>query len=1370
MTMDNNNPQVPNQGAREEMMALSYHDTVYNKEWRAAMFAEVSARAEGLKPSKDAKMNDKRAAKLAEKLIEIAGLDEFDLAVLNLPRGWQDKGKLGLHFYSKVVAAVVFRGVGVPADIKAALLAGEVAVAGNLSKKFPIKAIKPLVKQVKKPDVKELVMPNGKFPKLVILGGMSSKARKAWLEVLGDYNIPYISSADEMISKFFDGIDVSIEDLSALIRLHYPTASENDASLLKFVRGYDDVLQVRVTEDKKYANFHEFTVNGETLKKYTALSGKLDGMHPYADGTKDGHDGVTATKTFAVLLSYVLQGHGKRGMLGRLAYPTDAWMEKDTGAFFGARTEAIRRGKVAILSVQATKGFGIHVVNGTGEDRAAVAGELSAKGIPSICHHQMGWLTAGIGAQARGVGIGKRKNKLGKLIEMLIMFSKPDKAEKMANRVSLAKPTAYVEGMTQAALKIRLATGEEVALDGIKVSVAYAVCGLLVNGSGPAISRPDFTMTVFCPKQTFKTEIVLGIDSSEADAEKAAKDGLEFPESGKCGDALVLWHGEKRSTFTLFNGEFTRLDAGKWSWNKETRRLEVSVTIAWRYTTQTEKLVADGIKARTAPEAIEIVSGGTAVDQPQVFLTHEELKGTQGLVAMWAESVPSGVVYDPNVGLTPEQQDEFQIWVLKNTKVVTIRRQVNTIHYVNLKALHGENPAYVFEDDNWISWTGEAIFGEVVLAVEYSTTFQAEGTSELFPELMYSLALLNRDFSYLWETKGARRRRGSFHGLNHMVQNKHGNSAQEPPVIDLGLPSAVILTVEELKDEKGNMVTHGTDYIKALAKKYPVGFYVAFSGMKQFIDPGALEMLSGRAGTLNAVISNTVDLVKYFVLDESRRPGRSMAEQIFSYMRLIRKAATAMLTAGNVLKKPFRTGKMLTRKVAPTCRAGVEAWELHVNPLDPVVLNGTLKADQVVGNNRVPVIFWGAFKVVLDEKTPIGVFEIDAYCWAAINEGDGDGDSIAVLLLPETVKIGKGDAAREIFPQKMLWDACHTVHPGGVTTRLSASGLWVTGPGQVAPLTGGYTAMYGKDFANHPYADFLREAPKKQIANLIAGEGGVGIFNAMELPLFADEDMPSEMSYEALVAGILQHYSRFVGASYGVATNALYMLSVAFEENNTDLFRDLMPVVVFTARFLHEGKHLGGMNSNATRFWHGLDSVIRDGGIMVLNDRGLDTKLHGAEALRYVVETLLGGDSIAEDGIHLTDSQLLLLRDLRKIALVGNTADREVENEDMGLEKFQNFTIQDWARVFRLCRLVGKGQITRLNPNEQLSDAAAIRSALEDGGEGHALTDRLTADDIEILVGGTLLGKVAKSAFNIHRMVVEAVRGQIAEEEAELYS
>lgn len=1364
------NPKVPNQGnQKEEVIAMRYQDTVYSKEWRAAMFAEVSAKAPGLKPSKDARLNEKRAAALAEKLIEVANFDEFDLAVLNLPRNWRDKKSLALHHYSRLVSAVVFRGVGVPADIKTALLAGEVLAVGNLGPKFPLKAIKPLIKIGKKPDVKELVLDNGKFPKVVLIGGMSAKKRTAWVEILSDYNIPFIQSADEMIAKFFDGINVSIEDLSALIRLHYPTASEHDASLLKFVRGYDDVLQVRVIEDKKYANFHEFTINGETLKKYTALSGKLDGMHPYANGTKDDHDGVTATKTFAVLLSYVLQGHGKRGMLGRLAYPTDAWMEKDTGAFFGPRTEAIRRGKVAILSIQATKGFGLHVVNGTGEDRAAVAGELSAKGIPSICHHQMGWLTAGIGAQARGVGLAKRKNKLGNVIDALIMFSKPDKAEKMANRVSLAKPTAYVEGMTQSALKIKLATGEEVALDGIKVSVAYACCGLLVNGSGPAPSRPDFTMTVFCPKQTFKTEIVLGIDSTEADAEKAALEGLQFPESGKCGDALINWHGEKRSTFTLFNGEFTRLDAGKWMWNKETRRLEVSVTISWRYTTQTEKLVADGIKARIAPEAIEIVSGGVAIDQPQVFLTHEELKGTQGLVAMWAESVPGGVVYDPNVGLTPEQQEQFQAWVLKNTKVVTIRRQVNTIHYSNLKTLHGDNPAYVFEDDNFVTWTGEAIFGEVVLAVEYSTTFQAEGTSELFPELLYSLALLNREFEYLWETKGARRRRGSFHGLNHMVQNQHGNSAHEPAVIDLMAPNAVILTAEELKDENGNMVTHGTDYIKALAKKYPVGFYVTFSGMKQFIDPGALEMLSGRAGTLNAVISNTVDLVKYFVLPENRRPGRSMAEQIFSYMRLIRKAATAMLTAGNVLKKPFRTGKMLTRKVAPTCRFGVEAWELHVNPMDPVVLNGTLKADQIVGGNRVPVIFWGAFKVVLDEKTPIGVFEIDAYCWAAINEGDGDGDSIAVLLLPEKVKVGKGDTAREILPQKMLWDACHTVHPGGVTTRLSASGLWVTGPGQVAPLTGGYAVMYGKNFANHPYADFLSEAPKKQIKNLIAGEGGVGIFNAMELPVFADEDLPSEMSYQALTAGILRHYSLFVGASYGVATIALYLLSIAFEKNDTEMFRDLMPVAVFTARFLHEGKHLGGMNSNATRFWNGLKSIIQGGSIIVLDDNGLESRLYGVEAMRYAVETLLGGESIADDGIHLTDSQLLLLRDIRKIALVGNTADREVEDEEMGSEKFMDHTMQEWARVFRLCRLVGKGQITRLNPNEQLSDAAAIRSALEDG-QGHALTDRLSIDQIDNVVGGTLLGKVAKAAFNIHSVVVDAVRGQIAEEEAELYS
>lgn len=1348
----NNNPQDPNKGTKEETMAVTYHDTIFNPAWRAELFAEANKRGEWSKANPNAKLGTSNAAKMAQKLVEVAGLDEFDLAVLNLPRDWKDR--LPLDQYSRLVAAVVLGGVGIPAAFKASLLKGEVGLAGKFSAKFP-KVFAQHLQVMRKPEAKHIVLETtGRFPKYIIFGNLGAKDQNAWLKLAEAHRINVVTSADELMRHFYDNVEVSLAQLSAFIRLHFPVVDAQTANL-KFVRNYDDVINVRVVEDKRFANFHEFAINGETLKKYTALSGKLDGLHPYLSGDKETHDGRSAIKTFMLVLLHVLSGKGKRGMLGRLAYLTDAWMEKETGAYFGDRTEAIRQGKVATLAVQSTKGFGLHLVNGSGEDRKAVAMELSRMGIPSICHHQMSWLTAGIGAEARGVGMTKRLNKMGQLIDTLVMFSRPDKATKMANRVSLAKPTAYVEGMVKAALKILLSTGEAVALDGIKTSVAYANCGLLTNGSGPAISRPDFTIKVFCPKQTFKTEIVLGLDCDQADAEKAAVEGLEFPESGKTGDALIIWHGEARSTFTLFNAEFKRVEAGKWSWNKETRRLEVSVVVSWSYTTQTEKLVADGIKARIAPEVLAITATdtGATVEQPQVFLTHEELKGTQGLVAMWAESKEGGVVLDPNTGLTAEQQAEFSEWVKDNTKMVTIRRQINSIQYANLRKLYIHKSGYKFQDDNWVEWTGEAIFGEVVLAVEYSTTFQAEGTSELFPELMYSLAILSTGFNYLWHEKTSVNRRSGFSGLSYMAQNE-APTGINVPVIDALAEDAEILSKDEIQD-----MSHGREYIKALAKKYPAGFYVELGSQVQYVNPAALQMLLGKAGTLNAVVSNVVDLVKYFVIHPDRRPGRSMVEQISSYMKLIRKAATAMLTAGNVMKKPFRTGSMLTRKVAPTSRFGVEAWELHVNPADPRVLDGTLVPGQIVGANRVPVVFWGALKVVLNDKTPIGVFEIDAYCWAAINEGDGDGDTIAVLLLPNCLKVNNGTV---LNPQQMLWDACHTVYPGGITTRLSASGLWVK-DGVVTPLTGGYAAMYGNNFENHPYADFLREAEKKEIQNLVLNADKTGVFNCMELPVFHN---PEVMSYEDLVNGIFKHYRQFVGSSYGIATVALYLLSIAQEKGWNELKQDLIPLVVFCGRFMHEGKHLGGMNENATRFWDGLNSVVHTGSIRITNALGTETELQGIVAMRTVVEEFLGGNEIAEDGLHLTDSQLLLLRDIRKIVIVGDKVDRETEDTKFGTEKFQDFLLADWARIFRLCRLVGKGTVTRLGEHEKLSDAAAIRSALENETGGHALTDRLSADHIYSLIGDTLLGKVAAEACEIHGTVVDTVRKQIIEDES----
>lgn len=1347
MTTNNlGNPNIPDNGNTKGDVAAMSH--IINPDWYRPMLAEAMAVSRFMPAATH--MTAEAMKKAALKLIEAAGLDDFDLAVLGLMPGWKVQGMNGAD-YSKVVGACVFGGVGIPADFKAALLAKKVILAGAvMDHRYPLVFDKH-VRKYATPTAAAVV-----GTEYVIFGAYTDKkAREQWMEMFqGEMfsNVKFIHSPAELMAEFYGDLEVTLPMLSAYIRLHAPETNANDKSLLKIGRGRE-AAAIRVVEDKDYVGYHKFHLDGMELKKYTALEGVPDGLYPYNAATNVLHDGKSAIKTFALVLHHVLTGYGEDGMKGRKAFLTDAWLEQVAGSHNSDRIDAIRTGKLAALEFVPTAGYGFHLVNGSPDSMLKAQRAILRKGIPCIAHKQMSWVACGIGAEAKGVGLQEIDG-----VQMLLAFFKQDKAEKFLDRLQLVKPTAMVPNMARSALSICLSNGKTVALEGVKLNLAFANCPLMTNGSGNACARPDFKQTVM-HKSKIRTEIVLAKDTTKDEAEMVGANLVVFHESGKTDDPIISYDGGARVTFNDFNAEFKREKSGRYYWDEDKRLLVVECEIEWQYETSTEKFVFDGAKFRTTPDEYwALSSDGNPVAGVDVFLTHEEVKGPQALVAMWAEDT-DGVVYEPNMGLSAEQQASFAAWVKAHTKITTVRRKVNHILKSNLRKRYDNDPAYKFLEDNVIEWTGPVVYGSAVAAVEYSTTYQAVGEGEMFPELLYSLTLLSREFSYLWEEKDARKRRGALHGINHMVENQHGgNSHKTPPTIDIKAGD-LILTEDEIDGK-----THGKQFLKALEEKYPIGFYAKYGDkLLQYVDANALRHLTGAAGTLHPVVANVVDLVKFcFDGGKKKRAGKTADGLAKSYFKCLKKAAAVMMISPNLIKRPFRTGKLLNRKVSTVSRYGVDAWELHVNPLDPVVTDGTLSDGQIVGANRVPVFFWGAFVVVLDPRTPVGVFEVDPYCWAAIHEGDSDGDGIAVLVLPETAEVGKrGEQGyRSIFPQKLLWKACHESG-----TRLSASGLWYDpATDDVSPLTGGYSAMYGNDPMNHPFFGFLAAERKKNV-DVLVSDGNGGIFNAMRLPV--EEGSSREASYLTLCNAVRTHYSQYVGASYGVSAIALYLLNVAFGQGRMDRVKDLIPLVVFTSRFLHEGRHLCGTNAKAQGFWAAYDQVVRVNWIEVVDDEGNVRKLEGVAAMRYVVEDVLGANEIADDGLHLSDAQLLLLRVIRKIALVGNAADRANDDAKFNHQEFYGWELQDWARVFRLCRLVGKGAITRLERNEQLKDSAAIVSGVD--GEGHSLSDRLEAAHIEDVALNTMLGKVAKSALSLHSTIVRSLRKQVKDAEKAQY-
>jgi hypothetical protein len=345
--------------------------------------------------------------------------------------------------------------------------------------------------------------------------------------------------------------------------------------------------------------------------------------------------------------------------------------------------------------------------------------------------------------------------------------------------------------------------------------------------------------------------------------------------------------------------------------------------------------------------------------------------------------------YDPDEGFTPEQLLAMGNFLEEEGRLVDWVYEVNAHHELMYRALYEGKEGWTFLGEGVIVHRTKAVFGDIVMSLENTCSFENVASFDLTPSMLLNIGKVHPEFAeHLW-TKAARKR-GSFQGALSMAFNKPKHAVPVIPVSPRGVANFDV--VVEGKDDRS--------LVAVLAKKYPLGFeLITGSFGSLFVDICAVRDLGAfsQGGTGYSYAEELCDFIRFLMTPKKLGDATGRIKKAMGQIRadLVMSLVDSKKTAAKLL----RTGSGTSRKVMTTSRKGVGWAEVHVNPLDAVVVQGKLSEGQVVGISRIPADTFGAAVVVLDENTPIGVFEVDALFWHACNEGDADGDAIGVLYV-----------------------------------------------------------------------------------------------------------------------------------------------------------------------------------------------------------------------------------------------------------------------------------------------------------------------------------------------------------------------------------
>jgi hypothetical protein len=643
------------------------------------------------------------------------------------------------------------------------------------------------------------------------------------------------------------------------------------------------------------------------------------------------------------------------------------------------------------------------------------------------------------------------------------------------------------------------------------------------SGSGVAYAHPDLELTISVNKQEKFNDagIFVGgqdVDMFVAEHFAAFPDAATALENGepeenvheapkgckvKPGDDLLKFKGVPVCTFgktdkgmsgyVMGLPKITYTNIEYYPDGEKVKTIDIAGTVPIRvaYNERAAKLRGFGIKATLYNQAIKMLSKDKTeiIEQKDVIFGCETIKqdlGFSALLKAYADTVPGGLDFDANKGLTPEQLADFVQWKEDNTKEAWFYTPpMKPRQYQLLKAKKDGKEGYEFDDaTRTIGQLVTYIEADIVLAIEVSTVRENMGVQGLIGEGLVTLATINSDLALkLWEDN-ADRREDTVSMLKMAARvpaaerwvNGATNNPELPVFADLLL-------------QKG-----ARRVFEMFHKTFPDGLTIASergSGKETAVHLrfDALAKFTTKADR----IGSTALKLLLHITEETSPDGWSDA--LNRYLGMINGGLKSWISSPGVLKGLTRTDKiMFGRKVKTIDLDYIADDEVGINPNDPLVIQGKIKDGDWLYVTRSPMISMVLLRAKVTDKAPIGTFLIDSLVWHEGNEGDGDGDGIAGLLAARQ----KADESDDEFKARVE----------KMQKRLNNSFF-----GQ----KGYYTSWANKEV---PFLDFFDGANKKSFF----------------APYNPEKGIISLQRYVQILRSVGSHYTIFVGKAFSMAS------------------------------------------------------------------------------------------------------------------------------------------------------------------------------------------------------------------------------------------
>jgi hypothetical protein len=614
------------------------------------------------------------------------------------------------------------------------------------------------------------------------------------------------------------------------------------------------------------------------------------------------------------------------------------------------------------------------------------------------------------------------------------------------------------------------------------------------------------------------------------------------------------------------------------------------------------KLRGPGVKFTTQLDDITFLSGFSDWD---LFLNMECTKGELAQLYMYAEAVGECIYY-PDTGLlehvaTGKVEDlkdvgaPFYKWVADNTAKEVIERKVSKEYLEYIAECHPGLVAFTEDDvtnksdivvkadlghDYLVHETIQCLVGDMLFMVEISTPRENTSPAGLTLEQLALLEGVYADLALAFIHLSK-----EFHsGIQGMAKLILGKLPSQDQVPYLNLIEAGDVVNRVSRTDKGILM--GRRLMQALKKEFPKGFvlfstdsfgvYYDFDSMSRFM------AFSGESGASGAA-ADISQLFHQLGMPADKRSARYWPASIHALNVSAQNLITAWVTqmggeegkGSKVLSRLGRTakigsnlkvktvhvmggvseGKFITR---PAYMQGLPVMGL--NPNCASVKRLGIKAGDVVMAGRTPMGFPVFCYADVHPCYAIAHGYLLANVWAWCNEGDGDGDPMAIFNVTGIItEDNQWRYNRKIELRELSIKAAEsgdfTKAKSLSTQAESIKALPLPTYEKMAALNkgylslGGYAAIYGSP-RKHPFAEFCSPADKwsKKLLNLDVDKMMPGHYPADEKAMKKATrkslitDIPV-MDYLNANDAVANHYRINVGIGYGVASALAFLLA-----------------------------------------------------------------------------------------------------------------------------------------------------------------------------------------------------------------------------------